>query len=132
MQTRFFTVPASDPAELNAFLRSHRVLSIRKELVSGPKEGAFWAIAVDYLESGSRPSGKSSIDYKEVLSEAEFEVFRRTGAARGPPLNRTASRPRRPCGRGEESRCPGAGTERASRGKVPGRRHIVPAATRPP
>ena len=81
MQTRFFTVPASAPAEseaeLNAFLRSHRVLSVRKELVSGPKEGAFWAIAVDYLESGSRPSGKSSIDYKEVLSEAEFEVFRR-------------------------------------------------------
>ena len=81
MQLKFFMVPASDPAEseaeLNTFLRSHRVLTVRKELVVAENETPFWALAVEYLESASKPTGRSSIDYKEVLSEAEFEVFRR-------------------------------------------------------
>jgi superfamily II DNA helicase RecQ len=84
MQLKFFMIPATHPAdmeaEVNAFLRGHRVLSVRKELVTSPAEAPFWAIAVEYLDSVSGPSGRGSadrIDYKEVLSEAEFEVFRR-------------------------------------------------------
>ena len=81
MQLKFFVIPASNPAEseaeLNAFLRSHRVLTVRKELVAGQNEAPFWALAVEYLESGPRSTGKAPVDYKEVLSEAEFEVFRR-------------------------------------------------------
>ena len=84
MQIKYFAIPASDPREseieLNAFLRSHRVLTVRNELVTSQGQAPFWAVAVEFLESGPKPSGKASlpkVDYKEVLSEAEFEVYRR-------------------------------------------------------
>ncbi|MDA0842170.1 MAG: HRDC domain-containing protein, partial [Planctomycetota bacterium] len=39
----------------------------------------FWAVVIEYLDSiaGSRRGPSDRIDYKNVLSEAEFEVFRR-------------------------------------------------------
>jgi len=87
MQVRFFTIPVMDSAaaeaELNSFLRSHRILAVEKELVPDGRN-AFWSIAVEYLEgrsSGgdSRPQagGKSKTDYKEVLTGEQFTVFSR-------------------------------------------------------
>ncbi len=86
MAYKFFTVPVNDSglaeADLNTFLRSKRVLSVdRRWVEQGP--ASFWTFCVDYLEpSGSNgaprygaPRGK--VDYREVLSPADFAVFAR-------------------------------------------------------
>ena len=85
MQLRLFVLPVNNleaaEAEMNAFLRSHRVLSVKKELVA-EGENSFWTFCVEYLEStsggGLPPGGKlPKVDYKEVLKPEEFEVFSR-------------------------------------------------------
>ncbi len=81
MAFEFFTVPIQDggPAEqeLNAFLRSRKVLSVDRRWV---EQGAssFWSFCVDYLENAAQTSAGSArgkVDYKEVLSPEEFAVF---------------------------------------------------------
>ena len=66
MTFRFFTVPirgcAATERELNAFLRSHQVLSIDRRFVD-QGTGSFWSLCIDYLEcdaaspSTARPAG---------------------------------------------------------------------------
>ncbi|QDU85603.1 hypothetical protein Pla163_27350 [Planctomycetes bacterium Pla163] len=92
MQLQVFAVPmVGDEAALeqvNAFLRSHRVLSVDKTAVV--HEGRqFWSFCVEYLvgapasapgggaRSGSagNASGKARIDYREVLTAPQFERF---------------------------------------------------------
>ena len=74
MQVKFFVVPlAGAPdaeAELNAFLRSHRVVRLEKHFVGG-ETGGYWAVAVEFLDpiSGRAPrSGEGRLDYKTILS----------------------------------------------------------------
>lgn len=81
MKVKFFAIPALDPTEaedeLNRFLGGHRVLTIDRELAT-ERSGTFWAVCVTYLERSATtsPSGKrSKVDYKEVLSPEDFEVF---------------------------------------------------------
>lgn len=83
MQFKFCRIPIPDlggfTEELNAFLRGHRILSVRRELVNGAG-GASWAISVEHLAaaSGGSPSastGKGKIDYREKLSAEDFAVF---------------------------------------------------------
>ena len=86
MQLKLFIVPvkniAAAEAEMNAFLRSHRVLAVKKEFVS-EGENSFWTFCVEYLESApaagiAAPGNKlPKVDYKEVLQPEEFEVFSR-------------------------------------------------------
>jgi superfamily II DNA helicase RecQ len=86
MQLKLFILPVKNvdaaEAEMNAFLRSHRVLTVKKELVADG-ENSFWTICVEYLESapggsgGASVSGRPKVDYKEVLKPEEFEVFSR-------------------------------------------------------
>ena len=86
MQLRLFILPVKNldaaEAEMNAFLRSHRVLTVKKEFVSDG-ENSFWTFCVEYLESapggpgGTSLSGRPKVDYKEVLKPEEFEVFSR-------------------------------------------------------
>lgn len=87
MQLKMFAVPALDSEdgveEMNRFLRAHRVLSVEKHLV-GTDAAAFWAVCVQYLEraveglrGGAVERLRSKVDYKEVLSEADFAVFAR-------------------------------------------------------
>ena len=65
--------------ELNHFLRGHRVLSVKRELVSDEGKN-YWCLCVEYLDL---PSGgenqetafwqkKDRVDYREILSEEEF------------------------------------------------------------
>jgi superfamily II DNA helicase RecQ len=84
MQLKTLVLPiknlAAAEAEMNAFLRSHRVLAVKKEC--GPDgENAFWTFCVEYLDSpaGAPPlAGKPpKVDYKEVLQPEECEVFSR-------------------------------------------------------
>lgn len=84
MQMAFFAIPARGDnglqESLNAFLRSHRVLTVHREFV-GQGDNSFWALAVEYMEGtaqssqGSARSGKQRVDYKEVLSPADFALF---------------------------------------------------------
>ncbi len=80
MRVKFFAIPALDPSdaevELNHFLAQHRVLSIDREIVT-QRAGTFWAVSVTCLERSAPGSSakKSRVDYKEVLSPEDFEVY---------------------------------------------------------
>jgi superfamily II DNA helicase RecQ len=86
MQLKLFVLPVKNlnaaEAEMNAFLRSHRMLAVKKEFVDDG-ENSFWTFCVEYLESapggngGVGLSGRPKVDYKEVLKPEEFEVFSR-------------------------------------------------------
>ncbi len=85
MQLKLFVLPIKNlgaaETEMNAFLRGHRVLAVKKEFVPDG-ENSFWTFCVEYLDGaplgavppGSRPP---KVDYKEVLKPEEFEVFSR-------------------------------------------------------
>ncbi len=85
MQFAFFSI-ATDGAsaiteELNLFLRSHRVVSVQKELTQRDTSPC-WRLCVEYLDGSpvaSASPGKrgSRVDYKEVLSEPDFAVYAR-------------------------------------------------------
>jgi hypothetical protein len=65
-------------SELNGFLNSHRILSVKRRLID--HDGScYWTFCVDYLEGSSRTRGAGSkssqqnrIDYREVLSPEDF------------------------------------------------------------
>ena len=78
MQFKTFMLPASGSEQteetLNVFLRTHRIVSVRSEFVSG--ETPAWCILVEYVqqnESESKSSGK--VDYMKILSPEEFALF---------------------------------------------------------
>ena len=102
MQMAFYSIPARGDAslqeDLNVFLRSHRVLTVHREFV-GQGDNSFWALAVEYLEGpapsgpGTTRGGKERVDYKEVLSPADFALFaklrdwrKRTAETEGIPV----------------------------------------------
>jgi len=83
IQYRFFIVPAKTPehaeSDLNQFMRSVRVITTHREFTA-LGENSFWSLVVEYLSEsgGSDPANsinKKRIDYREVLSPADFAVF---------------------------------------------------------
>ena len=70
--------------ELNAFLASHSVHAMTRQFVQ-LGERAYWAFCIEYGEgdgAGGSPAAdaadrKPKVDYKELLSPEEFEVFSR-------------------------------------------------------
>lgn len=87
MQFRIYSIPVmgdpSSEAELNAFLRTHRVISVRRELVQ-PEGAAFWSFCVEYLDGHSvavrSADSKASdtrqrVDYQQVLPPMQFALF---------------------------------------------------------
>ncbi|MCE5250402.1 HRDC domain-containing protein [bacterium] len=82
MRYRVFTygiTPDEELIELNNFLTSRRVLSVRHELTV--KDGSpYLLFIVEFIESGNAhkpPDRPPKIDYREKLSEEDFEVFSR-------------------------------------------------------
>ena len=86
MQLKFFTIPAMGDGnsvmeeELNSFLRGHRILNVQRELVNNGQMSC-WCCCVEYIEGSkgtetARSNGKEKIDYRNVLSESDFEKFR--------------------------------------------------------
>ncbi len=77
-----YSVPCGESAEaeLNGFLSSHRIVNVSHHVVPRP-DGACLLFVVEYLDGGGgggrKPSAAERIDYREKLSEADFEVFRR-------------------------------------------------------
>jgi superfamily II DNA helicase RecQ len=85
MQLKLFVLPVKNlsaaEAEMNVFLRGHRVLAVKKEFVPDG-ENSFWTFCVEYLDgtpAGALPLGSKApkVDYREVLKPEEFEVFSR-------------------------------------------------------
>lgn len=87
MQLKLFVIPIKNvneaEAEMNGFLRGHRVLAVKKEFVADG-ENSFWSFCVEYLDgtaaaTGGRTVGSRvpKVDYKEVLKPEEFELFSR-------------------------------------------------------
>jgi superfamily II DNA helicase RecQ len=80
MKFEFFSIPACSPEqgqeELNSFCGSHRIASIEKQFVVNGEQ-SYWAICVSYLDTAKKitSSGKSKVDYREVLEERDFAVF---------------------------------------------------------
>ena len=80
MRLEFFSVPVRDGAaaarELNRFLASHKVSALERGLVQdGPN--SCWSVCVTVVDDGAKGQGarKGRIDYREVLSAADFAVF---------------------------------------------------------
>jgi superfamily II DNA helicase RecQ len=81
MQFKLFSIAATGDneaeEELNRFLRSHRAVSVQKELVQGGQT-AYWCFCIEYL-LGISPEGKGGgrqrVDYKEILSAEDFAIF---------------------------------------------------------
>ncbi|MFC1572678.1 HRDC domain-containing protein [Candidatus Eisenbacteria bacterium] len=84
MPYKTFLIPIRDAAsaerELNGFMRCHRVLAVDRQWIDQGLN-SLWVVSVDYLESSATESGdtnsgsKRRVDYKEVLSPEDFEVF---------------------------------------------------------
>lgn len=91
MQLKFFTIPllgGEDAAEdLNRFLIGHRILSVDRQLAQAGTASA-WALCVAFEPAGEgRPQGvaagrRGKVDYREVLSEADFSVYARLRSLR--------------------------------------------------
>ena len=68
---------STEQDELNRFLRGHRIVQNRKELVS-VDGSSYWAILVEYLDSPDKNPGeiiKGKVDYREILSPTDFTLF---------------------------------------------------------
>lgn len=113
MSLHCFFVLARQPepaqSELNAFLAGHRVLAVQREwLTDGAQSG--WAFCVEVsatlgplpsalkVDGGGRGARAAEVDYKQVLSTADFAVFARLRTLRkalaqadGVPLYAVAS-----------------------------------------
>ena len=85
MKYHFTSIPAvggeAAQAELNRFLAAHRVVHVEHTLVPDGS-ASFWAVCVRYTEGASSPAapaaaGRKQVDYKEILSEAQFKVYSR-------------------------------------------------------
>ncbi len=86
MAFRFFVVSARDGGEateeLNRFLRGHRVLAVDRRWVDQGTD-SFWCFCIDYLESQATSAAgtkgptdqRNRVDYREVLSPADFSRF---------------------------------------------------------
>ena len=76
----FFVSPFSEPsshAELNNFLKSHRIINVEKRLIDGER-GTGWVFLVEYSDNeGSKTNYTMSakIDWRDVLNPTQFAVY---------------------------------------------------------
>ena len=88
MRLHFATIPVHDPsqaaAELDAFLTTHRVVAVDRELIHDGARSV-WAVCVSWIDGPERksaPSTRGQIDWKEVLGPEDFAVFARLRSLR--------------------------------------------------
>jgi len=84
MQFRLFSIPATGDLEgeaaLNTFLRSHRAVSVQRELVQAGGS-TYWCFCVEYIEGATgtaaadKGDSRRRVDYKERLSAPDFALF---------------------------------------------------------
>jgi DNA uptake protein ComE-like DNA-binding protein len=79
---KFFTIPILQVSdyndELNAFLRTHKIISVEKQLIQSANN-AYWCLAVQYVATSflqnSEQTAKEKIDYRTVLDAESFARF---------------------------------------------------------
>ncbi len=81
MQIELFLIPVgkseNELVEMNSFLRSHKILEVRNELVN-IENAVFWSFCVKYMDRNFRTSSRKQnkkIDYKNILDEETFKKF---------------------------------------------------------
>lgn len=79
MQIKIFTIPIMGgealAEDMNAFLRSKKVLQVDQHLVNQGQSAA-WCFCIRYVEDQSPFRGaREKVDYKEVLDAESFERF---------------------------------------------------------
>lgn len=83
MQIKVFHVPVAENgemlAELNRFLAGNKILEVNNQFCQSTGGGC-WSFCVKYLPQTQPgqvplPNTRSKVDYKEVLSQEEFEIF---------------------------------------------------------
>jgi superfamily II DNA helicase RecQ len=77
----FFVSPFGEASvcdDLNAFLKSHRIVNVEKRLIDGER-GTGWLFLIEYGSDNKNQSSPSSprVDYREILSEQEYALFDR-------------------------------------------------------
>jgi len=76
----FFVSPFGEKSvtdELNAFLRSHRIVNVEKRLIDGDR-GTGWVFLVEYGSDGNKNTGNAPaqrVDYREVLNPVEYALY---------------------------------------------------------
>jgi superfamily II DNA helicase RecQ len=94
MELHFFAIPALAPRpaqdELNRFVAAHRIASVERRFVDAGAE-SYWAVCLTVASgpgplpdrlTASRGRGAGKVDYREVLSTADFAVYARLRALR--------------------------------------------------
>lgn len=78
MQIAIFTIPLwggeQELERCNALLGSVKVLRVEKQFVDRG-EYSVWSILVEYIEAKKDESKKFGKDYKEILSQQDFELY---------------------------------------------------------
>lgn len=86
MPLKFFHISSCDPSstegDLNIFIARHRVVTIERRFVDCGAE-SFWALCIDYLHGepgvgvshGVPGRAERKVDYKELLTPEQFEIF---------------------------------------------------------
>lgn len=76
----FFISPFSEPAssaELNNFLKAHRIINVEKRLIDGER-GTGWVFLVEYSDVDGSKGGytmSAKIDWRDVLTPSQFAVY---------------------------------------------------------
>jgi len=82
MRISIFTIPVGDSSdlvnELNRFLANNKILEVDQHFYQNSK-GGYWTFCVRFLEKLNEPGrpsyGMNKTDYKNVLSEKDFQRF---------------------------------------------------------
>ena len=90
MQIKVFDIISlSDDNEIeivNKFIRGHKVIDIDKQFYISTDNIAHWSLFITYLPAQNNPNPlsdkKGKIDYKEILSEEDFNKFTKLRAIR--------------------------------------------------
>lgn len=67
----------SSSAELNNFLKSHRIINVEKRLIDGER-GTGWVFLVEYTENEGGKSAytmSSKVDWRDVLNPSQFSIY---------------------------------------------------------
>lgn len=84
MQIKIFDVSSvsseTDAEQINRFLRGHKILDVDKQFYTTSDSVGHWSLFITYLPGQSEtvaymPEKREKIDYKTVLSEADFAKF---------------------------------------------------------
>lgn len=77
MQIKVYTIPIiggeNMNEEMNAFLRSKKILHVEKQFSTTSQNG-FWSFCISYIEE-STTADKAKVDYRQVLGEEGFKRF---------------------------------------------------------